>query len=91
MRPRTTHVCIKMHHFREHVRTGKISIQHIQSKLQLADITPKPQPEALLVDQRERIMNWQAEHATSTELAALASIHLEATKRKRCAQWRCAH
>jgi hypothetical protein len=78
MRPRTKHICIKMHHFREHVRTGKISIQHVPSKLQLADIATKPQPEALFIDQRERIMHWQAEHATEAELAALASIHLEA-------------
>jgi Reverse transcriptase (RNA-dependent DNA polymerase) len=70
MRPRTKHICIKMHHFREHVRTGKISIQHVPSKLQLADIATKPQPEALFIDQRERIMHWQAEHATEAELAA---------------------
>jgi hypothetical protein len=28
MRPRTKHVCIKMHHFREHVRTQDIDPAH---------------------------------------------------------------
>jgi hypothetical protein len=76
MRPRTKHICIKMHHFREHVCTGKISIQHIPSKLQLAGIATKPQPEALFADQRDRIMNWKAKHTTSNKLAALACYEM---------------
>jgi Reverse transcriptase (RNA-dependent DNA polymerase)/GAG-pre-integrase domain len=78
MRPRTKHLCVRLHHFREHVRLGKISIQHVASENQLADIATKPQPTALFVAQRESILQWDAEHKLAKDLqpVALATIQL---------------
>jgi hypothetical protein len=76
MRPRTKHLCVRLHHFREHVRLGKISIQHVASEKQLADIATKPQPTDLFIAQRESIMNWKAETMSTDELVALATIQL---------------
>jgi Reverse transcriptase (RNA-dependent DNA polymerase) len=78
MRPRTKHLCVRLHHFREHVRLGKITIQHISSEKQLADIATKPQPTDLFVAQREAILQWDAEHKLAADLqpVALATIQL---------------
>jgi hypothetical protein len=56
MRPRTKHLCTRMHHFRERVRKGLITILHIDTKDQLADMLTKPQPEELFTAQRPLIM-----------------------------------
>ena len=42
MRPRTKHIALKYHHFRSHVRDKTISIQHIDTEKQIADIFTKP-------------------------------------------------
>ena len=42
MRPRTKHIALKYHHFREHVRQKLISIHYIDTKFQVADIFTKP-------------------------------------------------
>jgi hypothetical protein len=68
MRPRTKHLCVKLHHFRESVRQGKITIHKIPSVYQLADIATKPQPEKLFLAQRESILQWQSEFMTTDEL-----------------------
>jgi hypothetical protein len=44
MRPRTKHIAIKYHHFRSHVACGDIKIQWIDTKHQLADISPNLWP-----------------------------------------------
>jgi hypothetical protein len=77
MRPRSKHLCIRLHHFREHVRQGKISINKIPTRYQLGDIATKPQPEDLFVSQRESIMQWDAEFATVDDLK-LPAHHLRA-------------
>jgi hypothetical protein len=38
MRPRTKHIALKYHHFREHVNNGTIKINLIGTKDQIADI-----------------------------------------------------
>ena len=68
MRPRTRHLNVKLHHFREDVRLGRISIHKIATDEQLADITTKAQPVELFVRQREAIMQWDAETMTEEEL-----------------------
>jgi hypothetical protein len=68
MRPRTKHICVRMHHFREHVRKGRISLHKIPTRFQLADIATKPQPVLLFQEQRESLLQWQAELATVEEL-----------------------
>ena len=42
MRPRTKHIALKYHHFREQVKKGLISIHYIDTKHQVADIFTKP-------------------------------------------------
>jgi hypothetical protein len=58
MRPRTKHLNIKYHHFREEVRKGTISIYHTRTEEQIADIFTKPLPEAPFVKFREKMMGW---------------------------------
>ena len=40
-RPRTKHIALKYHHFRSHVKDKTISIQHIDTENQIADIFTK--------------------------------------------------
>ena len=42
MRPRTKHINIKYHHFRDYVEQGKIKIEKVDTKEQLADLGTKP-------------------------------------------------
>jgi hypothetical protein len=74
MRPRTKHLCVRLHHFREHVRKGRISITHVPTKDQLADIATKPQPEELFTAQRDTLLQWAKEDKvpTSTTIQLMA-------------------
>ncbi len=58
MRPRTKHLNIKYHHFREEVRKGTISIYHTRTEDQIADVFTKPLPEVPFVKFRESMMGW---------------------------------
>jgi len=58
MRPRTKHLNIKYHHFREEVRKGTVSIYYTRTEDQIADIFTKPLPEISFMKFRERIMGW---------------------------------
>jgi hypothetical protein len=71
MRPRTKHICVRMHHFREHVRKGRISLHKIPTRFQLADIATKAQPVNLFVEQRESLLQWLAKAASKKELQQL--------------------
>ena len=44
IRPRTKHLAIRLFHFRDHIEKGLISIEHVPSHDQLADIFTKPLP-----------------------------------------------
>jgi len=67
MRPRTKHLNIKYHHFREEVRKGTISIYHTRTEDQIADIFTKPLPEVPFVKFREKMMGWLGHHIPRTE------------------------
>jgi len=58
MRPRTKHLNLKYHHFREEVRKGNISIYHVGTKEQVADIFTKALDEGLFEKFRKAIMGW---------------------------------
>jgi hypothetical protein len=45
MRPRTKHINLKYHHFREFVRLGKIHVYPISTKDQIAELLTKPLPQ----------------------------------------------
>ena len=77
MRPRTKHLCVKLHHFRRYVRDGSITIHKVPTDYQLADMETKPQAEPLYVRQREAVMQWLAEFMSREELMVPA-YHLRA-------------
>jgi hypothetical protein len=66
-----------MHHFREYVRNGRITIHKVPTEHQLADIATKPQGEKLFVAQREGLLQWEAEHMSLEDLLQPAE-HLRA-------------
>ena len=45
MRPQTKHIALKYHHFRSHVKDKTISIQHIDTEDQIANIFTKALPD----------------------------------------------
>ena len=58
MRPRTRHMAVRLHHFREYVRDGSVSIAKVTTRYQLGDLLTKPQPRELFEMQREAILQW---------------------------------
>jgi hypothetical protein len=58
MRPRTKHINIKYHHFRDAVKRGDIVINAIDTGEQQADIFTKPLDEKSFVYLRSLIMGW---------------------------------
>jgi hypothetical protein len=58
MRPRTKHINIKYHHFREAVQNKEISIWAINTTDQIADIFTKPLGEELFLKFRKLILGW---------------------------------
>ena len=53
MRPRTKHLNLKYHHFREHVRHGLISIHAVTMNQQIADIFTKLLNQSLFVQHQK--------------------------------------
>jgi hypothetical protein len=58
MRPRTKHLNIKYHHFREEVKKGTVSIYHVTTGEQMADMLTKPLDESLFERHRKKMMGW---------------------------------
>ena len=58
MRPRTKHLNIKYHHFREEVKKGTIKVYHVGTEEQIADIFTKALDEGLFRRFRVRMMGW---------------------------------
>ena len=58
MRPRTKHISLKFHHFRQQVKDGKIKIEAIDTKVQIADIFTKPLPRLQLESLRKIFLGW---------------------------------
>ena len=57
-RPRTKHIAIKYHHFRDHVKLGHVSIEAINTKEQRANIMTKPLEKPQLEYLRSLITGW---------------------------------
>ena len=57
-RPLTKHINVKLHHFRDYVERGEITILPIPSKDQLADYLTKPLEEDSLRHLRQLVMGW---------------------------------
>ena len=58
LRPRTKHISLKYHHFRDQVRKGKIRIEAIDTKVQIADIFTKPLPKDQFQVLRMLFLGW---------------------------------
>ena len=58
LRPRTKHINIVYHHFREHVRKKKVKINRIDTEDQIADIFTKPLAQNLFVKHRMKLLGW---------------------------------
>ena len=58
IRPRTKHINLVYHHFREHVRTRLIQLFPISTTSQVADIYTKPLSRDLFTKFRKQIMGW---------------------------------
>jgi len=57
-RPRTKHLNVRWHHFRDYVERGEISIHYIESENQPADYLTKPLSEEDFARLRKIIMGW---------------------------------
>jgi len=57
-RPRTKHINVKLHHFRDYVTRGMVVIEPIRTKHQLADYLTKPLTAEVLCPLRKRVMGW---------------------------------
>ena len=57
-RPRTKHLNVKLHHFRQYVNDGTIRINDIDTKDQEADYLTKPVDHQTLIKLRKRVMGW---------------------------------
>ena len=68
MRPRTRHMNVRMHHFREAVKNGDVTTHKTPTRFQLGDLATKAQPRELFESQRESIMQWEAEGMTKEQL-----------------------
>jgi hypothetical protein len=58
MRPRTKHINVKYHHFREYIEREDISIHYIPTEDQPADMMTKPLNESLVAKHRYTVMGW---------------------------------
>ena len=58
MRPRTKHIALKYHHFREHVKNGLIRINPVDTKEQVADIFTKPLARDAFQFLRSKLCGW---------------------------------
>jgi hypothetical protein len=58
MRPRTKHINVRFHHFREHVRLGLIKVFPISTDQQLADIFTKPLAQNAFLNIRKALLHF---------------------------------
>jgi hypothetical protein len=57
-RPRTKHIGIKYHHFRDAVRRGEVKVVKIDTKMNLADIFTKALARPIFEHLRRMLMGW---------------------------------
>jgi hypothetical protein len=63
-RPRTKHLSVPLHHFQSHKVSPTITIEHIPTKEQIADMFTKPLPRAQFIKLRDSMMSWPSEPIT---------------------------
>ena len=58
--PRTKHISVHLFHFRNHIEKGLITIEHVPSKYQLADLFTKPPPCNQYMHLCDQIIGWMS-------------------------------
>jgi hypothetical protein len=56
--PRTRHICVKYHFFKEHIKPGEIEIAKVESQYQKADILTKGLTTFTFESIRKLLMGW---------------------------------
>ena len=56
--PRTKHIALKYHHFRSHVKSGRVAIQYRPTEEQLADLLTKPLSNEAFFTLRYMLCGW---------------------------------
>ena len=56
--PRTKHIALKYHHFRQHVKSGRVTIQYRPTEEQLADLLTKPLADDAFFNLRYMLCGW---------------------------------
>ena len=58
MLPRTKHIGLKYHHFRQAIQQGVINIEYVSTTEQIADIFTKPLPAPSFTYLRHKLLGW---------------------------------
>ena len=58
MLPRTKHIGLKHHHFRQFVLNGLIDINYVSTEEQIGDMFTKPLPPSAFTYLRHRMIGW---------------------------------
>ena len=58
LRPRTKHIAVQFHHFRSYVQRKLITVQHVSTTEQIADIFTKALPRPAFLHLRSKLMGW---------------------------------
>ena len=58
LRPRTKHLAVQLHHFRQHVLNKTITVEKVDTKHQRADIMTKALPKEPFQFLRKTIVGW---------------------------------
>ena len=100
-RPRTKHLSIKWHHFRDQISQGWLKVKKIDTKVNWADIFTKPLPRPQFEFLRDAMMGWKSkeelqEYMVKSDLKTLPILPKDAVanlaniqkrkKRRRCKQ-----
>ena len=56
--PRTKHIALKYHHFKTHVKSGRVDIRYKPTHEQLADLLTKPLPNEAFFTLRYMLCGW---------------------------------
>ena len=57
-RPRTKHLNVKLHHFRDYINSGQITVHKINTTEQLADYLTKPLNVTMFQTLQKKVMGW---------------------------------
>ena len=59
LRPRTKHLAVQLHHFRQHVLDETIAVEKVDTQCQRADVFAKALPRDAFRHLRKTIIGWQ--------------------------------